>query len=87
MRKSIYRHNPKGLEIDLGQGRTENILRSLNRRFFMGRLIIDDTTIYELDEECMKRKEQEKMLADRVKETETKDGTFAKDRVKERPAP
>ncbi len=53
----------------------------------MGRLIIDDTTIYELDEECMKLKEQEKMLADRVKETEAKDRTFAKDRVKERPAP
>lgn len=27
---------------------------------FMGHLILDDTTIYEIDEECMRRKEQQK---------------------------
>lgn len=51
----------------------------------MGRLIIDDTTIYEIDEECMKRKEQEKRTA--VKEKAAKDSAFGRDRVKERPAP
>ena len=87
MRKSIYRHNPKGLEIDLGQGRTENILRSLNRRFFMGRLIIDDTTIYEIDEECLRQKE----LKERDMKSADVEGTKSRasdtNKGKERPAP
>ena len=29
----------------------------------MGRLIIDDTTIYEIDEECMRQKEQKEKRA------------------------
>ena len=89
MRKSIYRHNPKGLEIDLGQGRTENILRSLNRRFFMGRLIIDDTTIYEIDEECMRQKEQKEKRAKPadIKEQSLEGRGHRFNKVKERPAP
>lgn len=54
---------------------------------FMGRLIIDDTTIYELDEECMRQKEREKKAADGVKRKETDGSAFVRDRVKEKPAP
>lgn len=53
----------------------------------MGRLIIDDTTIYELDEECMRKKEREKKAADGAKRNEAKDRAFVRDRMKERPAP
>lgn len=53
----------------------------------MGRLIIDDTTIYELDEECMRQKEREKKAADEAKRKETDGSAFVRDRMKERPAP
>lgn len=53
----------------------------------MGRLIIDDTTIYELDEECMRQKEREKKAADEAKRKETYGSAFVRDRMKERPAP
>ena len=54
---------------------------------FMGRLIIDDTTIYELDEECMRQKEWEKRAVDEEKRKKTDGSAFVKDRMKERPAP
>ncbi len=53
----------------------------------MGRLIIDDTTVYELDEECMRQTEQEKQAWGGTKAEEAKGMIFARDRVKERPAP
>lgn len=53
----------------------------------MGRLIIDDTTIYELDEECLKQKEQEKKAADVEKREAKESKAFVRDRRKERPAP
>lgn len=53
----------------------------------MGRLIIDDTTIYELDEECMRQKEREKRAVDEEKRKKTDGSAFVSDRMKERPAP
>ncbi len=53
----------------------------------MGRLIIDDTTIYELDEECMERKEREKRDAGAAGKKGVQSNTTARDKVKEKPAP
>ncbi len=53
----------------------------------MGRLIIDDTTIYELDEECMERKEREKRAAGTAGKKGVQSNASARDKVKEKPAP
>lgn len=53
----------------------------------MGRLIIDDTTIYEMDEECLRQKERkEKDLKSANVELWESEASHA-DRGKERPAP
>ena len=53
----------------------------------MGRLIIDDTTIYEIDEECLRQKERKEknLKSANVEPWESK--ASRTDRGKERPAP
>jgi hypothetical protein len=55
----------------------------------MGRLIIDDTTIYEIDEECMRQKEQKEKTAKSadIKEQSLEGRGHRFNKVKERPAP
>ncbi|MCI8861920.1 MAG: hypothetical protein HFI20_05465 [Lachnospiraceae bacterium] len=55
----------------------------------MGRLIIDDTTIYEIDEECMRQKEQKEKRAKPadIKEQSLEGRGHRFNKVKERPAP
>lgn len=45
-----------------------------DRRIKMGRLVIDGETVYELDETCLKEKEEEKRKTSRKTEKETKKG-------------
>lgn len=54
---------------------------------FMGRLIIDDTTIYEMDEECLRQKERKEknLKSANVESWESK--ASHTDKGKERPAP
>lgn len=54
---------------------------------FMGRLLIDDTTIYEMDEECLRQKERKEkdLKSANVESWESK--ASHTDKGKERPAP
>lgn len=54
---------------------------------FMGHLIIDDTTIYEMDEECLRQKERKEkdLKSANVESWESK--ASHTDKGKERPAP
>lgn len=54
---------------------------------FMGRLIIDDTTIYEIDEECMRQKEQKEIKFKTAGGKIPKAQSSESARAKERPAP
>lgn len=53
----------------------------------MGRLIIDDTTVYEIDEECMRQKEQREIKNKTAGGKIPKAQASETARVKERPAP
>ncbi len=55
----------------------------------MGRLIIDDTTIYEIDEECLRQKERMERAEDLTESQNRPDRSDRLDKnpVKERPAP
>lgn len=55
----------------------------------MGRLIIDDTTIYEIDEECLRQKKRMERAEDFTKSKNRSDRSdrFDKNPLKERPAP
>ena len=53
----------------------------------MGRLIIDDTTIYEIDEECMQHREKKENSGNSSrKHMRDRSGSSIADSVKERPA-
>ena len=62
-------------------------IRQPEQEAFMGRLIIDDTTIYEIDEECLRQKE----LKERDMKSADVEGTKSRasdtNKGKERPAP
>ena len=55
----------------------------------MGRLIIDDTTIYEIDEDCMIEKERRERMEGTLegKQKQIRNRAAKANRVKERPAP
>ena len=62
-------------------------IRQPEQEAFMGRLIIDDTTIYEMDEECLRQKERKEkdLKSANVESWESK--ASHTDKGKERPAP
>lgn len=55
----------------------------------MGRLIIDDTTIYEIDEECLSQRMESKRAveAEKGRRNETRGRVFKTKDLKEKPAP